>query len=175
MKNSLMAGEWILMFRWGDSRSPAFGDIDGYGTSLKFSISECLLAWGSPESLNDIFLIFQKFVCGAISCLPWCDSMLQSESEIIQSNLSTLNGLGILTINSQPAVDGVFSSDPTYGWGPTNGLIFQKCYIECFMSPEMLDLVIARIGDYPFITFFGVNSDVTILLTVGRPVYKFKD
>ncbi len=37
-----------------------------------------------------------------------------------------MNELGYLTINSQPAVDGAPSDDPTYGWGPKNGYVYQK-------------------------------------------------
>lgn len=155
----------MLTIRWGDSRSAAFGDLDGYGTSLKLPITECILQWGYPESIHDVSLIFQKFVKGEISSLPWCDTKLQNESSKIESNLSDLNAMGILTIASQPAVDGIFSSDSIFGWGPNNGLIFQKSYVECFMSPELLDLIMEKTVDYPFITYFAVNSDVITQLT----------
>lgn len=29
--------------RWGDSRSPAFGDLDGYGARLKYPVNLCLI------------------------------------------------------------------------------------------------------------------------------------
>ena len=37
-----------------------------------------------------------------------------------------MNERGFLTINSQPAVDGVKSNDPVHGWGPKNGYVYQK-------------------------------------------------
>jgi len=37
-----------------------------------------------------------------------------------------MNELGYLTINSQPAVDGVRSDDKVHGWGPAGGYVYQK-------------------------------------------------
>jgi methylenetetrahydrofolate reductase (NADPH) len=37
-----------------------------------------------------------------------------------------MNELGYLTINSQPAVDGVPSDDRVHGWGPAGGYVYQK-------------------------------------------------
>ena len=45
--------------RWGDSRSPAYGNIDDYGiTALKYPADECLKMWRSPESVSDVCEIF---------------------------------------------------------------------------------------------------------------------
>jgi len=33
--------------RWGDARSPAYGEIDGYGVSLHMSISSAIKLWGT--------------------------------------------------------------------------------------------------------------------------------
>jgi methylenetetrahydrofolate reductase (NADPH) len=40
--------------------------------------------------------------------------------------LVALNHAGMLTINSQPPVNGVPSEDKTFGWGGPNGFIYQK-------------------------------------------------
>ena len=40
--------------------------------------------------------------------------------------LVTLNQHGLLTINSQPAVNGAPSEDKVFGWGGPNGFIYQK-------------------------------------------------
>lgn len=37
-----------------------------------------------------------------------------------------MNELGFLTINSQPAVNGARSDDKVFGWGPSNGYVYQK-------------------------------------------------
>jgi len=49
---------------------------------------------------------------------------------VIAEKLAQINDLGFLTINSQPAVNGVPSDDSIFGWGPSNGFVYQKvCYL----------------------------------------------
>jgi methylenetetrahydrofolate reductase (NADPH) len=45
---------------------------------------------------------------------------------VITDQLAKMNELGYLTINSQPAVDGVPSDDRVHGWGPAGGYVYQK-------------------------------------------------
>lgn len=149
--------------RWGDSRSPAFGDIDQYGvTSLKYPAEECLKMWNTPQSVSDICQVFIQYITGKIASLPWCDSPLQAESSILTDRLLTLNTNGFMTINSQPAIDGALSSDKTFGWGPKNGFVYQKAYIELFLSPKAFDVLLDKImtNNYPYVTFYGVNQEV---------------
>ena len=40
--------------------------------------------------------------------------------------LISINRQGILTINSQPRVNGVRSTDPVHGWGNPGGYVYQK-------------------------------------------------
>ena len=49
-----------------------------------------------------------------------------------------MQGRSWWTVGSQPAVDGCDSSDPTYGFGPSDGYIFQKAFVEFFLSREDL-------------------------------------
>ena len=35
-----------------------------------------------------------------------------------------MNTNKLLTINSQPKVNGVKSNNPTFGWGPENGYVY---------------------------------------------------
>ncbi|KAI8587277.1 methylenetetrahydrofolate reductase-domain-containing protein [Geranomyces variabilis] len=144
--------------RWGDARSPAFGEIDGYGFNLKYPADECLMLWGHPKSPADVFALFEKYCKGDLTVLPWSDAPLFPESDVIRSNLANINAKGFLTINSQPAVDGARSSHPVYGWGPKNGFVYQKAYLEFFVSPTMLDQLVKRIGSYPYITYYAVNK-----------------
>lgn len=44
----------------------------------------------------------------------------------MKEELLRVNRLGILTINSQPNINGKPSSDPVVGWGPSGGYVFQK-------------------------------------------------
>lgn len=153
--------------RWGDSRSPAFGELDGYGALLKYPAEECVKLWDHPTTVSDIGELFVKYCKGELDCLPWCDTPLQSESEKIRQRLVTVNSSGFLTINSQPSVDGVPSSHPVNGWGPKNGFVFQKSYLEFFIAPEALDVLVQHIAAHQFMTFYAVNQKV-MHFNIGR-------
>ncbi|KAI8825041.1 methylenetetrahydrofolate reductase-domain-containing protein [Fimicolochytrium jonesii] len=144
--------------RWGDARSPAFGELDGYGFNLKYPADECLQLWNHPETLEEVYTLFTKYCTNELNVLPWCDAPLFPESDIIKTRLARINSQGYLTINSQPAVDGAPSSHPVYGWGPKNGFVYQKAYLEFFISPQALDKIVARIASLPYITYYAVNK-----------------
>ncbi|CAG8786655.1 1179_t:CDS:2, partial [Gigaspora margarita] len=101
--------------------------------------------WGCPNSLNDIYNIFVRYCRGELVSLPWSDQSLAEETDIIKDQLAFVNSLGYLTINSQPAVNGVRSDHKIFGWGPKNGYVYQKAYLEVFVSPTQLDSLIAKI------------------------------
>ncbi|ORE11430.1 methylenetetrahydrofolate reduct [Rhizopus microsporus var. microsporus] len=143
--------------RWGDARSPAFGEFDRWGVSIKYPPEKQLAMWGTPESVDDIALLFAKYCKGKLEALPWSAQKLDPETDIIKQRLAAINFLGYLTINSQPAVNGARSSDPVYGWGPRNGYVYQKAYIEFFVSPEQLQVLIDKMSNEPEITYFAVN------------------
>ncbi|RGB26657.1 methylenetetrahydrofolate reductase-domain-containing protein [Rhizophagus diaphanus] len=144
--------------RWGDSRSPAFGELDGYGVSLKHSKKGALELWGYPQKHSDIFDVFVQYCRGEVNSLPWSDQPLAEESNIIREQLAHINSMGYLTINSQPAVNGVRSDHKIFGWGPKNGYVYQKAYLEVFISPTQLDALIARIERDTNITYYAVNK-----------------
>ncbi|CAG8812828.1 34385_t:CDS:2, partial [Racocetra persica] len=131
--------------RWGDARSPAFGELDGYGVSLKQTKENVLELWGYPNSMNDIYNIFVRYCRGELVYLPWSDQSLAQETDIIKDQLAYINSLGYLSINSQPAVNGVRSDHKVFAWGPKNGYVYQKAYLEIFVSPTQLDSLIAKI------------------------------
>ena len=58
--------------------------------------------------------------------LPWNQDELASETLPFVDKLAHVNKHGILTINSQPVVNAVSSTDPVAGWGRPGGYIFQK-------------------------------------------------
>ena len=128
--------------------------------NLKYPADQCLELWDHPESISDLSRIFSDYLRGSLSCLPWCDSPLQSETSILSERLLSMNQNGFLTINSQPAVDGALSSDKVYGWGPKNGFVYQKAYLEFFISAAGMEKLLARIGAYPYMTFYGINNEV---------------
>lgn len=104
--------------RWGDARSPAFGEIDGYGPTLHVSNVQALKLWGHPETKEDINSIFQRHIQGQIAAIPWSEQGLSPETSTIKPELMALNAKGWWTVASQPAVNGVKSTDPVFGWGP---------------------------------------------------------
>lgn len=122
--------------RWGDARSPAYGEIGGYGASSHMFTKEAIRLWGYPISIEDITSLFIGHIEGSLSTLPWSEEGLNKEIDIIRDKLIKLNRKGWWTIASQPAINGVRSCDDVYGWGPRNGFVFQKAFIEFFLSSE---------------------------------------
>lgn len=125
--------------RFGDSRSPAYGEIDGYGPSLKIATNKAYELWGYPVDLKDISNVFIKYLEGRIDALPWSELGLSPETAIIQEELIQLNERGFFSLASQPATDGSKSDDKIFGWGPKGGYVYQKAFVELFVSKEKWD------------------------------------
>jgi len=144
--------------RWGDSRSPAFGELDTYGIGLRGSNEQNRQLWGEPVCVRDVAEMFVRYLRGDIESLPWSDAPISSEAGVIKDDLIDLNRRGLLTINSQPSVDGAKSSHPIYGWGPTNGYVYQKAYLELLVSPELIDVLVDRVGQNSELTYYAVTK-----------------
>lgn len=144
--------------RWGDSRSPAFGELDAYGIGLTGTNESNRKKWGEPKSVKDIADLFVRYVEQDLDSLPWSEAPLTSEADTIKQDLVDLNKRGLLTINSQPAVNGAKSSHPVYGWGPPNGYVYQKAYLEVLVAPELFEKIISRIHDHPDISYYAVSK-----------------
>ncbi|KAG6331406.1 hypothetical protein ID866_7684 [Astraeus odoratus] len=144
--------------RFGDSRSPAYGELDGYGVFLKPTREEALKLWGEPKTFADITTLFSKFCEKKLSSLPWSDQPASRETSAIASELSKMNKMGFLTINSQPAVDGARSDDPMFGWGPSNGYVYQKAYLEFFVNAELLEILISELEMDNMMTYYVINK-----------------
>mmetsp|Transcript_10833 Transcript_10833/g.33218 ORF Transcript_10833/g.33218 Transcript_10833/m.33218 type:complete len:629 (-) Transcript_10833:25-1911(-) len=146
--------------RWGDSESPAFGELNDYHlfflhVGKKF---DRRAMWGEhPTTLADVADVFLKFLAGKIERLPWHDTRLEPESTSIYNELVFLNQNGFLTINSQPAVNGVSSRDSTHGWGPGPGFVFKKAYVEFFCSPRLMQALVKRLPEYDSLTYHAEN------------------
>eukprot|EP01112_Ceratiomyxa_fruticulosa_P001734 TRINITY_DN118_c0_g3_i1.p1 TRINITY_DN118_c0_g3~~TRINITY_DN118_c0_g3_i1.p1 ORF type:complete len:590 (-),score=124.48 TRINITY_DN118_c0_g3_i1:117-1886(-) len=145
--------------RWGDSRSPAFGDLTDYhlagktGQNLKVKGPYCV----PLHDAHDVFQVFADYVSGNIKQLPWNETPLSPESNLIKEQLVQINKLGFLTINSQPAINGVSSSDKIHGWGGKGGYIYQKAYVEFFTSPENLELIVEFCNKSSRLTYHAIN------------------
>lgn len=144
--------------RWGDARSPAYGEIDGYGVSLHMSVNQATKLWGYPETPSDITSLFIRHMEGALSALPWSEQGLNEETGTIRQQLLALNSKGWWTVASQPAVNGVRSTDPIFGWGPRSGFVFQKAFVELFLPSA--DYVSLRASLLPNeeVSFLAMNA-----------------
>ncbi|KAJ2977008.1 hypothetical protein NQ176_g4616 [Zarea fungicola] len=125
--------------RWGDSRSPAFGELDAYGIGLTGTNEANRQKWGEPKSLRDIANTFVRYLNQELDSLPWSEAPLTGEADPIKAHLIELNQRGFLTINSQPAVDGVKSSHPS--------------------PPQIVNQVIRQVEANPTLTYYAVTKD----------------
>eukprot|EP00756_Hemistasia_phaeocysticola_P009653 Hpha_TRINITY_DN14931_c0_g2::TRINITY_DN14931_c0_g2_i2::g.144892::m.144892/K00297/metF, MTHFR; methylenetetrahydrofolate reductase (NADPH) len=181
--------------RWGDSRSPAFGDLDYSGV-----VGENARAWLSAKAGpwpldSDEKRLAMQFVVSLYEeapTLPWFESKLSPETthgetnSILSEVLDPMNRRCLLTINSQPPVNAAPSDDRVVGWGPRGGYVFQKEYVEFFCSPASADIVMEvlnnktkyanlswiasnRAGDKTSISHSGTNA-VTWGVFPGREV-----
>ncbi|GCB68844.1 methylenetetrahydrofolate reductase (NADPH) [Scyliorhinus torazame] len=145
--------------RWGNSSSPAFGELNDYYLfylNSNCSKEELLKMWG--EELVDeksIFDVFTAYITGQsnsngkrVTCLPWNDEPLALETSLMKGELEKVNQMGILTINSQPNINARPSADPIVGWGPEGGFVFQKAYLEFFTSAENIPTLLKVLKKY---------------------------
>eukprot|EP00276_Gloeochaete_wittrockiana_P005145 CAMPEP_0184655738 /NCGR_PEP_ID=MMETSP0308-20130426/14383_1 /TAXON_ID=38269 /ORGANISM="Gloeochaete witrockiana, Strain SAG 46.84" /LENGTH=592 /DNA_ID=CAMNT_0027092455 /DNA_START=195 /DNA_END=1973 /DNA_ORIENTATION=+ len=155
--------------RWGDSTSPAYGELSDHHLFYLYSGKHVdrKAIWGDHlESIDDVYETFVKFAEGKINRLPWCDQGLAPETSLISKNIVTLNKYGFLTINSQPAINGVPSSDKTVGWGAENGFVYQKAYIEFFTSYDNLQKLLKALPNFPQYSYQASNKAGTLYSNV---------
>lgn len=157
----LRTGSWdeFPNGRWGDSRSPAFGDLSDYHLYTPHAKNiEPKQIWGEPTTFQEICDIFAGFCSGEVKQSPFTEAALALETDVIREKLVQLNKLGFLTINSQPAVNGAPSHDKRFGWGPRGGYVYQKAYVEFFAAPEHVQkLIEITKRKFPSLTFHAVN------------------
>jgi methylenetetrahydrofolate reductase (NADPH) len=156
--------------RWGDNRSPAYGDLTDYhllgGGGIVPEGSKASLAevYGNLKSIDDVISVFVRFQRGEIKRLPWSESEeLSMETSVISAPLVWLNRNGLLTINSQPRVNAAPSSDVTFGWGSPGGYVYQKAYIEFFAPEHMVDMLFEAAKSLPSLTMYAVKAKETTL------------
>jgi len=146
--------------RWGDAGSPAFDSLGNYHLTQLYtnSVATRKQEWGTPTSEKDVFNTFLAYLKGEISRLPWNDTALAPESDVISPGLKNMNTCGFLTINSQPSVNGVPSDHPVHGWGGPKGYVYQKAYLEFFTSPSNLQKMKDMLPKYPTIDYQAINA-----------------
>ncbi|KAF4735741.1 hypothetical protein FOZ63_017538, partial [Perkinsus olseni] len=118
--------------------------------------------WGDHVPNGDhVRRVFTAFIKGEVKRLPWCTESPTEETLFIQKQLIRLNQCNMLTINSQPRVNGALSTDPYVGWGPGGGFVYQKAYVEFFCPESQLEQLIRGIeGEkYESISYMAVTAD----------------
>jgi len=145
--------------RWGDSRSPAYGEPQDYHMTSNRGLNKKQRRelWGDPQSEQDIFNVFSKYCKGELNALPWTDVGLSPETEVILPLIVKLNSSGVLTINSQPSVNAADSTDPKFGWGGAGGYVYQKAYVEFFTSPAKQKELVKEMENFPSLSYVCAN------------------
>jgi methylenetetrahydrofolate reductase (NADPH) len=97
--------------------------------------------------------VFVAYLSGSIKKFPFSEGSLAAETSTISEPLLKMNQNKLLTINSQPKVNGAKSTDPTYGWGPEKGYVYQKSYIEFFIHKNLIQNLIDHLSANEDLTF----------------------
>ncbi|XP_057296002.1 methylenetetrahydrofolate reductase (NADPH)-like isoform X1 [Hydractinia symbiolongicarpus] len=155
--------------RWGDSSLASFGSFNDY--RLFFAKNEELVAelrkmWGEElNSVHDIYDVFVAFISRSsnkqgypVTSIPWNEDDLAAETSVLTEQLVHINSHGFLTINSQPNVDCVASTNKLFGWGSPGGYVFQKAYLEFFCCEEDAQNLLEVLKDYPVVGYHFVNA-----------------
>ena len=156
--------------RWGNSASPAFGDLKDYYLfylAAKSPKQELLNMWGQHLTKEeDVWDIFTRYITGEpnsdgikVTKTIFNEDALSGETELIADKLAEINSKGVLTVNSQPSVNCAPSTDPRVGWGHPGGYVFQKAYLEFFTSEESIAALLQVLRRYPGVDFQILNHD----------------
>jgi len=65
---------------------------------------------------------------------------------------------GWWSVASQPAVNGKRSNDPVFGWGPKNGFVFQKPFVELFLPASDWEVLRPKLDADEQVTYFAGNA-----------------
>ena len=162
--------------RWGDSSAAAFGDYNHHAFYIRHldttegAAPTQRAMWGENlQSEMDAWDVFVRFISDTpgpngvkVARLPWSESeTLLDETRLISCDLMALNQGGMLTINSQPSANGVDSSDPVFGWGAPNGVIYQKAYLEFFMPRCYVKAMLESLSRHPLVNYHIVDRSGT--------------
>ncbi|KAJ1955127.1 methylenetetrahydrofolate reductase 1 [Dispira parvispora] len=172
--------------RWGDSNSPAFGDLAStyYAVMGSFPITsrQAIMWWGRPQCAKDVDRIFIQYLRslqnlaetdstrnGSLSSppLPWClgEAVCPSPQWYGEGLARLVEHLGIWVVASQPAVDGQSSANPDVGWGPQGGVVYQKPFIEFFATADVFRRLQTRLKSDPWVTFLASRYQGPLVTT----------
>ncbi|THG97685.1 hypothetical protein EW026_g4365 [Hermanssonia centrifuga] len=146
--------------RFGDFKSPAYGVSNPWGTS-NITRNQALSQWGYPKTVDDISKVFLRYLHSKSNSTPFSPEPLSPESLLIIRHLERLINKGWWTVGSQPAIDGVNSSDEVVGWGPKGGYVYQKCFVEFFVEKEDIDKIEEKVRErgQGWVDYFAGNLE----------------
>ena len=109
--------------------------------------------------LTDIFL---RHLHAKLPTTPFSPAPLSPESLMIFPHLERLTRRGWWTVGSQPAINGARSDDEVVGWGPRNGYVYQKCFVEFFATREDVERIVRKVEDEGegWVDYFAGNLQV---------------
>jgi methylenetetrahydrofolate reductase (NADPH) len=171
--------------RFSDSTSPAFGITGPWGgpviTVRIYPMHETLpltqaqntgafAQWGNPASVKDLTQIFLRYLHSEIASTPFSPMPLSPESHMILRHLERFTEHGWWTVGSQPAVDGISSSDEVVGWGPPGGYVYQKAFVEFFAPRSDIDMIQDKIKEKGggWVHYFAGNYEVRLSVDEDR-------
>lgn len=105
-----------------------------------------------------------SYLKGEIKSLPWSDGPIGDDTEVLKPALIEMNTNGIFTLNSQPALSAVKSNHEVFGWGPKNGFVYQKQYLEFFIHKDLVHTLLNRVeahnakDAHSVITYYAVDK-----------------
>ncbi len=76
---------------------------------------------------------------------------------MLQAKLRAMVSKGMLPTNALPAVNGARSEDEG-GWGGPGGRVYQKGFVEAFVSPEAFKKLLPRLQASPSLTWVATNK-----------------
>ena len=92
---------------------------------------------------------------------------------MIIQHLERLTEKGWWTVGSQPAIDGAASEDEVVGWGPRGGYVYQKCFVEFFVTKDDVEKIDKKVREagQGWVDYFASNAEVSVLVaTIPRGI-----
>ena len=152
--------------RFGDFKSPAYGETDRWGSSaLQSKAATAVSHWGNPKTVDELTSLFLRYLHSKITTTPFSSTPLSPESLMIFPHLEKLTSKGWWTVGSQPAINGALSTDEVVGWGPRGGYVYQKCFVEFFVEQKDVERIAKKVetDGAGWISYFAGNAKVNII------------
>ncbi|KAM5532333.1 hypothetical protein V8D89_014012 [Ganoderma adspersum] len=155
--------------RFGDFKSPAYGETDRWGSSaLQSKAATAVSHWGNLKTVDELTSLFLRYLHSKITTTPFSSTPLSPESLMIFPHLEKLTSKGWWTVGSQPAINGALSTDEVVGWGPRGGYVYQKCFVEFFVEQKDVERIAKKVetDGAGWISYFAGNAKGELLTNV---------